>query len=219
MTSLQAYKKFLLKLNKNDTNTKIKISKGEFVLLFNEIKRVWLDDKLTELNTSDLINELNDIYVVDEELEKINETEDKDYFSLPKNFQRLASSYTIAEKDGCLRKLYNLPKKPKNINQVLQNSNSKSDFEFEQAITEESSGKLLVHKDKFNIKKQFINYYKEPIDIDIEGYIKIDGSKSENIDSDLSDKNIEQIINRCVVEASINYENAENVQLSQLRNK
>lgn len=219
MTSLEAYKKFLLKLNKNDTNTKIKISKGEFVLLFNEMKRKWLYDKLTELNSSDLVNELSDIYIVDKKLSLVDENDNKSFFKLPDDFQKTSSSYTIAEKDNCVKKLYNIPKKPKNINQNLQNSNNTSDFEFEQAITEESSGNLVIHVNNFKIKEQYLNYYKEPIDIDIEGYIKIDGTKSKTIDSELSDRNVEQIINRCVIEASLNYENAENVQLSQLRNK
>lgn len=220
MTTLQAYKKFLLKLNKNDTNTKIKISKGEFVLLFNELKRVWLDEKLDELNSSDLINELSDIYIIDTKLEKDEgKFKDKVFFKLPSDFQRTASSYSIAKKGKCIRKLYNWPKKPKNKNITLQNSNTNSSFDFEQAVTEESNFKLVVYKSDFDVLEQYLSYYREPRDIDLQGYVKIDGTQSTTINPDISDKNVDQIINRCVIEASINYENAENVQFSQLRNK
>ena len=52
MTSLEAYKHFLLLINKNDSNTNVNISKGEFVLLFNSQKRVWLNEKLSEKRIS-----------------------------------------------------------------------------------------------------------------------------------------------------------------------
>jgi hypothetical protein len=42
MTSVEAFKRFQLKINKNDTNTDVDINRGEFVLLYNEQKDVWL---------------------------------------------------------------------------------------------------------------------------------------------------------------------------------
>jgi len=35
MKAIEAYQKLLLKVNKNDTNSSINISKAEFVLIFN----------------------------------------------------------------------------------------------------------------------------------------------------------------------------------------
>ncbi|XAI97413.1 hypothetical protein [Leptolyngbya phage Lbo-JY46] len=219
MTSVELYKKFLLKLNKNDTNTKIKIPKGEFVLIFNEQKRTWLHNALKDLISSDEITELEDILVIDKELVTSKQTEKKDYFKLPERFFRYQSSYSIAKKDDCVKLLYNFPLKPKNIVALLQNSNTEPDFLFEQTLTELSEGNLVVHKKDFEIEKQFLTYYREPIDIDLEGYIRIDGTPSTNINPDIGKDTLDKILNLCVLEATISYENAESFQMSAQRIK
>lgn len=58
MTSLEAYKLYLLKANKNDTNKNIGISKGEFVLFYNSQAPIWLDIKLEQCLSSDKINDI-----------------------------------------------------------------------------------------------------------------------------------------------------------------
>jgi hypothetical protein len=217
MTSLEVYKRFLLKLNKNDTNTRINISKGEFVLVFNEQKRIWLNDVLDEPYSFKSQNILSDLYVPDVEIEKIEELKDKDIFKVPENFEELTSSYSIAKRRECIRKLYNFPKNPRNRNTVQQNTNDNPSFDFEETFTEESKKKLIVYKTDFSIDKQLISYYREPIDIDIEGYITISGEKSKTINPDIKDASIDDILNRCIVEVSINYENAEQAQMSAQR--
>lgn len=217
MTALEAYKKFLLKLNKNDTNTKIKISKGEFVLIFNEQKRVWLHTFKKKVGTSDEITELQDLLRVDEILQLVDSKTDKDFFKLPERYFRIQNTYSIAKKGDCERILFNFPYKPKNYNAILQNSNLEPDFDFEQTLFQVTENNLLVHKRDFEIIGQYMTYYREPVDIDLEGYIKIDGSQSKNIDPDMSDENVDRVLNLCVVEATISYENAENLQMSAQR--
>lgn len=217
MTSIDLYKRFLLKLNKNDTNTKIKIPKGEFVLIFNEQKRVWLHNAIKNLNPTDEITELEGLLVIDKELELLLKKDKKDLFKLPSNFFRYQSSYSLAKKGECERVLYGFPLKPKNITNKLQNSNLEPDFDFEQTLVELSEGNLVVHKKGFEILKQFITFYKEPVDIDLEGYIKIDGTNSKNVDPDIGNDLLDKILNLCVIEATISYENAEQLQMSAQR--
>ena len=42
--SKELYKKFLLKINKNDTNSNVKVPISQFVLIYNEQQRLWLDN-------------------------------------------------------------------------------------------------------------------------------------------------------------------------------
>ena len=46
MTPRDIYKLFETKLNKNSTNSNIKVPLGVFVILWNEQKRTWLNQKL-----------------------------------------------------------------------------------------------------------------------------------------------------------------------------
>lgn len=215
MTSIEAYKEFLLKLNKNDTNTKINVSKGEFVLIFNEHKRIWLSNQLDKNESSDKITDVEELLEIDEKLTIVEDLNDKTLFKLPNNYHKYISSYSIASKGNCKNRiLYNRPIKPKNINPVKKNENEVSSFDFEQAVVELSKGNLVVRKTDFLIDEQFLTYYREPIDIDIEGYIKINGTRSTTIDPDISDESVLEIINRCVIEATANYESIEQFQLA-----
>jgi hypothetical protein len=50
----------------------------------------------------------------------------------------------------------------------------------------------------FNITAVKINYLKLPVQFDLEGYIKFDGSPSQTVNSDLPDFMIEDIITEAV---------------------
>jgi hypothetical protein len=221
MTSIEAYKNFLLRLNKNDSNTNINISKGEFVLIYNHQKDRWFEEKLDSKNNSIDIHDLGILYEVDKELIEIEKTINSVKFKLPDNFGKFDSSYSLASKKECKdRPLVNWLVKPKNLSVLLQDTNNKPSFEYEETICILSNDKLVVYKDNFSIDKVYLSYYKLPKKIDIEGYIKIDGILSTTIDpDDLDDNSIHEIINRCVIEVIRSYENPQGFQLAQERIK
>lgn len=218
MTSLEAYKTFLLKINKNDTNRNINISKGNFVLIYNEQKDIWLSKVLArDSDTSDK-NGIEALLVPDLEIEKVKDTNNYAVFGLPDNLFEYQSSYSIAEKGKCKdRVLYNWDFKPRNKNVLLQDENNNPSFEYEQTLINLSDGKLLVYKTDFDIVKQYITYYKHPEYIDIEGYRKVDGSLSKEINPTLPDYIVNQIINHCAVEVIRSYENPEGFTLAKDR--
>lgn len=217
MTSLQAYKQFLLKINKNDTNSNIKINKGQFVLIFNEQARVWIYEKLKEDSDDAEKNYFSKLLIFDEKLNKLNDLENFSTFELPKNYLSIESAYSIAKKEECKRKLYNFDFKAMNRNVLEQDLNNAPSFEFETTLYNLSNNNLVVFKTDFTIEEEYISYYRLPIEIDIDGYIKIDGTQSINIDPELDDKYVEEIINRCVVEVQTNYSDLQNLQASQNR--
>jgi hypothetical protein len=218
MSPIEIYKKFLLKVNKNDTNGNIKVPKSQFVLLFNEQKRKFIDDQLVQNESSDLIEGLEEILVSDELLEKISDYTLKTDFKLPDNFFKRISSYVLASSGDCKNQvLYTWAVKPKDINVYLQNENLKPSFNYRETIAVLNNGKVSVYKNGFTVNELYLTYYQEPKNIDIEGYTHIDGTPSTNIKTNLSDVNIELVIDRTATEALRNYENLEHLQIAMQR--
>lgn len=215
MSPAEIYKKFLLKVNKNDTNGNVKVPKSQFVILFNEQKRKHLDQKLKEDESSDYIEEFEDLLVADQKLEKISDDTFKTNFKLPSDFLKNVSAYAVASQGDCKNQvLIAWSVKPKDINVLLQNDNQKPSFNYRETFMVLNSGRVSVYKDDFTITDVYFTYYREPKDIDIAGYTHIDGTPSQDIYPDLSLPVIEQIIDKTVTEALRNYESTEQLQIA-----
>lgn len=218
MTSIEAYKRFLLKINKNDTNTNIKVNKGEFVLIFNEQSRIWLADQIKRFSDTYEKNDVSSLLAYDKKLVRIKDNKEFSEFEFPEDYFDYESSFSIASRGKCKgRKLYNWDFKGKNRNVIDQDQNNNPSFDYEETIINPSENKLLVFKTDFEISEQYLTYFKEPANIDIKGYIKFDGSQSTDVDSDLGDYYVNQIINLCAVEVDVNYGNVEKFQLDKTK--
>lgn len=218
MTSREAFKKFQLKVNKNDTNTDVDINRGEFVLLYNEQKDIWLKTKIDQLQSSEDVQDLQEVQVKYKPLELSHNEKNYDVFNLPEDFFNYISSYSICS-DGSCGDIFitHTPFKPKNENMLLENANYQPSLDFEETIVDLSNNKLFVYKKDFDITSTFASYYRTVGKIDIEGYIKLDGSPSINIDPDIADIYVDEILNRCAREVIARYENPEGYQLAQAR--
>jgi hypothetical protein len=217
MTSLEAYQNLLLKINKNDSNSNVNIPKGQFVLIFNEQVAKWTCEKVQKKLSSEELDELNDILEDEIELEKISSNRNYDYFTIPDNFYKVSSSYSIATRDGCERILTNWNLKSPDIRVILNDENSNPSFDFEETPMFITQGRAKVYFSDFKIEKVFLSYYRVPSAIDLEGYIKPDGTPSKNIDPDISEANVNEIVTRCAADIMRNNFNAEGVQLQKDR--
>lgn len=215
MTSELAYEKFLLRINKNDTNTNIKVPKSQFVIIFNEEKRVWLSEIIKAKEALDYIDDIEELLVLDKLLVKDSSTRLSDNFNLPTDFYRRATAYAVTSKDKCTDNVITVWFiKPKNKDIYLQNSNLSPSFEYQETIAIINNSKISIFKGDFKIDEAYLNYYKEPLDIDLSGYIKIDGTNSSTINTELSDENMEQIIKLTALQALKNYQDTEAAQLA-----
>ena len=209
------YYKLNSKVNKNDTNSNVKVSKSIFVMVFNEQKRKYLDQEIKEDESSDGIENFNEILSKPTLLTKVGEDTIRDDFKLPIDFFKRVSSYSLASKGGCTGNvLVNWFVKPKDINVLLQNSHTSPSFEYQETLALVNDGNVSVYKDGFALDKVYLTYYKDPPDIDIEGYIKAEGVHSTSIPTTLSDLNIDKILDRAVVEITNNYQSIEQYQLA-----
>src|SRR6185369_11249479 len=135
MTSLQAYKEFLIKLNKNDTNRNINIPKGQFVLLYNQQRHPWLSNRIESGLKDDTIDDLEELLTLDTELEKTEVKTNFTSFLLPSDFFYYSTSYSLASKEGCSQSvIYNWNPKNKNKNELLKSDNDKPSFEYQESF-------------------------------------------------------------------------------------
>lgn len=214
----EIYKRFLIKINKNDTNSNINVPKGIFVLLFNEAKDFWLENKIEEVRKNGLKNHISELLVIDYEMAQKSKSTNFTEFTLPSDFFDIESAYSICKKGSCTnRVVYNFDFKQRNKNVLFQNENEKPSFEYQETLFNLNNNGLLVYTDGFDIEKQLLSYYKRPENIDIAGYTKFDGTPSTDIDTTLEDKHVIEIINLCSLEAVTNFENGEGFQLQKQR--
>jgi hypothetical protein len=220
MTAIEAYKRLLLKINKNDTNSDIDISKGEFVLLFNEQKDRWLKEEIDEKSGDIDIQDLADVQVKYAPLTKTKDADRYSVFTLPTNFFNYVSAYAKCSNEDCSDVVVGCyPFKPKNENMLLEDANWQPSLEYEETVVDLSGNSIYVYRKDFNIDEVFLNYYREVGKIDVSGYRKLDGTESTDIHPDISDVYVDEILNRCAREIITRYENPDGYQLASERVK
>lgn len=214
MTSREAYNRFLLKINKVDTNTEIAILILLFVLLYNSESLKWLSEKITKKESTDDINDINELLVNDYSISVSDIHETHDDFNLPDDFFYYVNSYSKATNGNCNKNLLHYMIKPKNRNVYYEDESSKLSLEWEETFVELSNNKILVFKDNFSVIELLLDYYKKPLKIDISGYYDSDNNLSKDINLDINDMSVNEIIDRCAVEIIRQYENLEGFELS-----
>jgi hypothetical protein len=217
MTIQEAYKRFLLKISKNDTGDSIHIGQAEFVFNFNEQAVIWLNDKLSQKSATSDINDIQELLVENLELSNFKETKDHNDFQLPDNFYHYVTASALAERDGCEKTIEVHNIKPKDKNTWLKDDMNNPSFEWEETISVITNKTIQVYKSDFDIIGLDLSYYRKPIKVDIEGYLHTDRTPSKTIHPDLSDENVNEIINRCALEVDASYKYGEAFQLDQQR--
>lgn len=219
MTSYEAYKKVLLKVNKIDSKDNISIEPGEFVLIYNEQQTKWYKLKIKHARSTQEIDYTQDLIVKGKELTNGIVFQERVDFTQPDDLLLHEASISICKKGNCSRVIYNREVKTANVNVLLSDDNSKPDFDFEQTFLTLAGDKIQVYKSDFNIDKLIIDYRRLPKNIDIEGYINLDGTQSTNIDPELQDHLVNEILDMCAEEILISYENSEGLQSAEIRIK
>lgn len=218
MTSLDAYIKFVEKVNRNNTGAGVQVPRGKFVLLFNEAQRSWLKETLKETLSSADLDKLEDVLVDDRPLEHVARHRDHEEYRLPEDFYRFVSCYCLASKGECTgRVLVAWPTKSRDLAVLLRDANQSPSFEYEETLSSIASGKVRVYFSDFGIDAAYLSYYRFPASIDLEGYILLDGTASKNQDPELGDDMVEEILNLCASEFMRNQKDTEGLQIARER--
>lgn len=218
ITSLEAFKKTELKVNKLSTNDNIDIFPGEFVLIFNEQQTKWFEEKFRNRSTR-IVDVVQALLVHDFPLKKEEDHNNHSDFDLPNDYFDYSSSYSLAASGLCKgRVIYNEEIKPVNKNIIFTDDYNTPSFDYQEGFVTLGDNNLQVYKTPdFEITDTFLTYYRYPKPIDIKGYIKVDGTESVNADPELSEHYVDEIIDRCVLEIQRAYENGDGFQLSKDR--
>lgn len=211
------YIKFLLKVNKGNSQGNIAIDKDRFVLIFNEVKNRWVETLLKEKD-SILIDSLWELVKTTEFVDGVEKPEYTEFF-IPEDFYELALANCEAKKGKCKKNIFLREVKNQDKNTLRFNVNYKPDFDFEWSFCSLQNGKIRVYRDGFKVSKLTIEYYKVIEDLDIEGYIHLNGTPSSNKSVELSDQYIDQIINLAAEEFMRDFQDDKGLIISQNRTK
>jgi hypothetical protein len=144
-----------------------------------------------------------------------------DLRDLDPSYMFYIDSYLIADKGQCKNRIIyvnNDLAKHADVITLLNNSNYKPSFEYEETFCTISDMKLCVYTDgTFTPKKIFVSYIRYPQKIDYPGYIDFDGLASERSDCELNEYLEDELLNLAIQELAMDTENVPAVQFTQER--
>jgi hypothetical protein len=144
-----------------------------------------------------------------------------DIDKLDERFMFYIDSYFIASKGVCKNRRININKdlaKHGDIVLLLQNEHYKPSFEYQESFNQITDNKFTIYTDgTFIPSKVYISYLKYPLYIDKEGYIKFDGTASDNQDCELEDYLEDELLDLTVQNLGMYTENQSAVQTAQNR--
>lgn len=209
MTTREIIIKVKKRVNKDDTNDFDNLSLFSIIEAYNK----------AQLNVVNYLSGLNNIYKsgiesttkrIDNLSTLLNPTPleltvtkaDKYYISqsFPQNYMRYVSSYSLAKNNKCdSKRILHFPYEEGNIELINRNDNQNASFEWGEAPITIANNQLKIHSNnQFDVLNTYLTYLKYPINIDIQGYIKQDGTPSTTIDPELPDDVVEMCIDETV---------------------
>lgn len=209
------YVKLLLKVNKGNSFGNIAIDKARFVLLFNECKNRWVENHLKEKD-SILIDSLWETLKTTELTQGVDKSTYTE-FQIPGDFYEVVNATCVAERKPCKREIFLREIKNQDKSILRFDYNLRPDFDWEWSFCTIQSGSINVYKTDFDVNKVALEYYKVIPDIDIEGYIRLDGTASTNIGIDISEQYVDQIINLAAEEFMRDFQDAQGLQIAKDR--
>ena len=213
------YVKFLLKINKGDTNGGITCDKSRFVLLINECKNRWVEKGLKDKD-SILIDSLQELIKTTTLLTPSSVKDTYVEFPFDTDFYEGILVKARATKDTCKRVLYSREVKNQNKNFLQFDEANKPDFDWEWTFHSIQANKVRIYRTPdFEITSADFEYYSVIPNIQMDGTIDIEGNpvtSSVGI-TILSEQYIDQIINYAAKEFEMDFQNPQNIQIAQER--
>lgn len=130
-------------------------------------------------------------------------------------------SYLLADKGKCTNKIIYVNKglsKHADVTTLLNDTNYKPSFEYEETFSIIANQKLQVYTDgTFTPTKIYVSYVRYPQVIDYPGYVHFDGSASIKTDCELHLYLEDELLNFTVEELAMDTENVPAVQFTESR--
>lgn len=191
------YLKSLQKAEENATNGGIKMDRARFIQMFNS-EQIRLVRSFLDLRNDNRIKHIQRLMVYSRELER-KESFDKPKsvsFSFPDDYLEFVNVDGIFTKGECEATDFAMwETKNEDIQELIADEFNKPNFEYRETFYTIGEDSVRVYVSDFDVKSLNMTYYRYPKNVDIEGYIKYDGTQSTSIDPELDDRLVEQILN------------------------
>lgn len=206
MTIQEAYLRSLQKNEQNLANGGIKLDPGRFVLLFNEAQdrliRYYLNRKDDET-----IRSIQTLLVYWKSLNKITHIDDPELtsFGLPDDYLWFSNIKGAFSYKGCeVGDFVMWEAKNENVHELLGDDNNRPSFDYRETFYTIGDGKVVVYEDGFRTDEVRMTYYRNPVRVDLAGYINAAGERSTDIDPELPDPLVEEILDMVAKQFNLN---------------
>ena len=206
MTIQEADLRSLQKNEQNLANGGIKLDPGRFVLLFNEAQdrliRYYLNRKDDET-----IRSIQTLLIYWKSLNKINHIDDPEStsFDLPDDYLWFSNIKGAFSYKGCeVGDFVMWEAKNENVHELLGDDNNKPSFDYRETFYTIGDGKVVVYENGFRTDEVRMTYYRNPVRVDLAGYINAAGERSTDIDPELPDPLVEEILDMVAKQFNLN---------------
>lgn len=191
------YLKSLQKAEENATNGGIKMDRARFIQMFNS-EQIRLVRSFLDLRNDNRIKHIQRLMVYSKELERKSSFDKPKSvsFSFPDNYLEFVNVDGIFTKGECEATDFAMwETKNEDIQELIADEFNKPTFEYRETFYTIGEDSVRVYVSDFDVKSLNMTYYRYPKNVDIEGYVKYDGTQSTSIDPELDDRLVEQILN------------------------
>lgn len=203
---------FKLTLNKINRQDNVDIPIEDIIVYLNKAQVSWIKTKLNPNNVykvgyDSIRKRIDDLQILKESNVPLSPVKTNDLFHVgfdcpledAANYMFYISSYAVAKSGDCSQPIsVDLIRHGELTTKYLDNNYSPS-FKWRTTIATLGNDNLTVYTDStFQIQKVFLTYLRYPLNIDVEGYVKFDGSNSKNQDSELPEYAKSDIIDLAV---------------------
>lgn len=187
----KVYRALIFKLNKLGTNANQNISYPQFVYLINQAQLTWAEDRMKLVERTGVIQEeLRQLLQVFKPA-SVSHTAEHTSFILPADYFHYAR--LSADVKGCSSKVYGKRVEEGNISALLTDAFTRPASAWEECLVTLFKNSLRVYTDAL-LENIELSYYRYPVQVDIEGYTKEDGTPSSNVDLEFDEADAYEII-------------------------
>lgn len=194
MTSTETYFRFLQLVNRNATNNNTDVDRGRFVRMYNDMQNRFVEWVLEKRNEDD-IRDIQLLLQKDVPLSSLAEEERFVTFQLPQNYFDFANLNAKVKAECCPEDdIYLFETKSEDVEELWIDTNNEPSFPWRETFYHLSNNSVTLYRKNFDITKVNLTYYRYPLQIDLDGYLRLDNSVSTNIDPEFDDKVVGRIL-------------------------
>lgn len=219
-----------LKLNKVSSDQNQFISDEDKLIALNEAQLRLIKSKVDtkkELGFEAFrsrYEDLQDLVVQYEEVSPTKTTEilpsyQIDLKLLSNNYYLPVDIIALANRGECTNREIYVTRivKHSDLTTLMRNTHYNPNFLYQESLAVISNSKLIVYSDDFEITKILFSYLRYPRQIDIEGYIHLDGTQSVTQNCELGEDLEDELLELTIIELGFDTQNNEAAQAAQIK--